>query len=69
MVMTMVVTMVVMKIVSYLSDQQYRNKKGWRQQQPQPHGGVAPFSSFLYLTRLLLFLHIEAPVHDEMSLG
>ena len=54
--------MVVMKIVSYLSDQQYHNKKVWRQLLPRPHGSLAPFSSFLSLTTLLVFLHIEAPV-------
>ena len=55
--------MVIMTIVSYLSDEQYQSIKGLGQ---QPHGSVAPFSSFLSLTR---FLHIEAPVHEEMSLS
>lgn len=44
---------------------QYQSKIGWGQ---RPHGGSAPFSSFLSLTRLSLFLHIEAPVREEMSL-
>ena len=68
MVVTLVVTIMVMTIISYLSDQQYLDKKGWRQLLPRPHDTIAPFSSFLSLTRLLLFLHIEAPVHEEMSL-
>ena len=64
----MVVTMVVMTIVSYLCDQQYQDNKGYCQL-PQSHGIFAPFSSFLSLTRLLLFLHIEAPVHGKISLS
>ena len=53
----------------YLSAQQYQRKKGSCQLLPQPHGCVAPFSSFLSLTRVLLFPDIEAPVHEELSLS
>ena len=54
--------MMVMTIDSYLSDHQYQDKKG-SCQLPGLHGRGAPFSSSLSLTRLLLFLHNEAPVY------